>query len=103
LTTRRVLFVGGVADGTWHDVPADKTVYLMPVPLPATALYDALSVAEPVVSVLDVETYYVERFAVFGRTVWVATLGRIGRMPEDAVIRALFQPDVATEMLGGKR
>lgn len=88
-----VLFVGGAADGRWIAVPANAGLFRVPVPARPTT-----DLAGPSFEVHD---YHVDRFMVFGRTVRVAMLSSLGSADrEDAVIKALFQRDVAAEVIG---
>lgn len=99
MTTRRVLFVGGVADGQWHEISAEHSYYRFPLPL------GPVGVTEPqAYDALRTHDYRIERVVILtGRCVWVAVFDIHGADREVAVIRALFQRDVAAELTGTRR
>lgn len=101
--TRNVLFVGGVADGQWYSIPAGDTTYRIPLPLPLGAIdYDPQKLPSVEMRTHD---YRIQPFIIFGRTVWVAIFIhlRFGDDTERAAVRALFQRDVADELMRGQR
>lgn len=96
---RRVVFVGGVADGQWHEVTADQTLYRFPLPLaPIDITRDVPSTAS-----FRTHDYQIEKFAMFGRTLWVGLFTELyGRDRENATMRTLFQRDVAEQLTRGQ-
>ncbi|MGW4889620.1 hypothetical protein [Streptomyces murinus] len=99
---RRVLLCGGHLDGQWVDVAPGVSIYrslkpqpLYPIPEPGTELH---------VPVPDVAEYRLESLPIqirhAGGRLCVGALGW-GRERDEAIVRALFQRDVAQQLLGG--
>lgn len=99
----RVLLCGGHLDGQWVDVPEGVRSYMAMKPQPVTFVEpdSALTVPLP-----DPVEYHLEpmpiqiRYA--GGRLWVGTIG-YGPERDEAIVRALFQRDVAQQLLGGRR
>lgn len=99
MTPRRVLFVGGTADGQWHNVAHGGTHYRIPVPLAPISIGRDVPSTEP----FRIHDYQIERFMVFGHTVWLAMFDELrSHDRETAAIRALFQRDVADQLARGQ-
>ncbi|MHC3474660.1 hypothetical protein ACYF6T_39025 [Streptomyces sp. 7R007] len=98
----RVLLCGGHLDGQWVDVPEGASTYRTMKPQPLQLSPDP----EPTVPLPDVVEYRLEpmpiRIRHAGGRLWVGTLG-YGPDRDEAIVRALFQRDVAQQLLGGFR
>ncbi|MFE2469752.1 hypothetical protein [Streptomyces mirabilis] len=102
--TKRVLLCGGHLDGQWVEVPASEHTFRAPKPQPLTFFSEpdtALAVPLP-----DVAEYRLEPLPIgigeAGGRLWIGALGW-GWDRDEAIVRALFQRDVALELLGGRR
>lgn len=98
MNPRHVLFVGGIADGKWYSIGPEHTSYRIPLPQEVTDLVNPVST-----TVFRTHDYRIERFVIFGLTVWVALFAELRSDDrEAATIRTLFQRDVAGELLRGQ-
>ncbi|MFJ2004771.1 hypothetical protein [Streptomyces chartreusis] len=100
--TIRVLLCGGHLDGRWVDVPEGVSTYRAIVPAPI----QLSSEVEVTVDLPDFIEYRLEPMPIqirsAGGRLWVGTLGYGIKRDEDIVF-ALFQRDVAQQLLGGRR
>ncbi|MGW1498959.1 hypothetical protein ACWCQW_10375 [Streptomyces mirabilis] len=100
--TKRVLLCGGHLDGQWVEVPASEHTVRALKPQRITF------VSEPDTSfpLPDVVEYRLEPLPIgigeAGGRLWIGALGW-GWERDKAIVRALFQRDVALELLGGRR
>lgn len=100
--SRRVLLVGAHLDGTWIDVPEREFTYRAPKPilLGAPTWLDQDDHANVAVPVPEFVEYRLEPLSIAIRTanavVWIGVDSELFGAERDlAVIRALFQRDVA--------
>lgn len=100
---RRVLFVGGIADGQWHEVAADNNRYRVPLPLEPINLGAGPGPHTPFEPSFQTHDYQIEKFAMFGRVLHVALFVALdNRGRENAAMRTLFQRDVADQLIRGQ-
>lgn len=97
LQSRRVLLVGAHLDGQWVDVEAGAYSYRVHKPMELESPADPKHVAIPLPEFVD---YRLERVPIAIRTaraeVWIGVAaGLRNRERDQAIIRALFQRDVA--------
>ncbi|MET9081417.1 hypothetical protein ABZX77_05850 [Streptomyces sp. NPDC004237] len=97
-----VLLCGGHLDGQWVDVAEGVSAYRAMKPQPLQLSPDP----ELTVPLPDVVEYRLEPMPIqirhAGGRLWVGTLGHgLGR--DEAIVRALFQRDVAQQLLGSRR
>ena len=100
---RRVLLVGAHLDGHWVDVPSMYS-YDVPQPLELQLVADPVPVRIPVP---DFVRYRLERVPIAIRTaradLWIGVVSDLrGPERDQAIVRALFQRDVA-QMFGASR
>lgn len=95
----RVLLCGGPFDGRWVDVPEGVSTYRAMKAQPLSLIPSA----EPTVPLPAVVEYQLEpmpiRIRHAGGRLWVGTLGQ-GPDRDETIVRALFQRDVAQQLLG---
>lgn len=99
---RRVLLVGGHLDGQWVDIPRSEVNYRIPKPMDLTAEWrlkqgNQDDVSLPMPEFVD---YRLERMPIAIRTanavLWIGVASDLfGPERDKAVVRALFQRDVA--------
>lgn len=98
----RVLLCGGHLDGQWVDVPEGVSTYRAMKPQQLQWRPDP----EVTVPMPDVVEYRLEPLPIqirnAGGRLWVGTLGH-GSKRDEAIVWALFQRDVAQQLLGGRR
>jgi hypothetical protein len=94
---KRVLLIGGVADGRWVEAGDHDTRVLMPKPTDIGAYFgDPSSVMDPFEFE---EAYRILRIPVSTWRVWVGIAGSVKQDEDRLIVRALFQRDVAKEIL----
>jgi hypothetical protein len=103
--TRRVLLCGGHMDGQWVTMPAReytfRAVRPQPLGLPSV-LAGGDDAFDPLP--LDVAEWHLDQLGFSMRTdarLWIGVLTTLyGRHRDEAILRAIFQRDVAQQLLG---
>lgn len=99
---RRVLLCGGHLEGQWVDVPEGESTYRAVKPMQIALIPEPdLSIPVPEFDEYRLEPLPIQIRHAGGR-LWVGALGW-GRERDEAIVRALFQRDVAQQLLGGRR
>lgn len=103
--TKRVLLCGGHLDGEWIDVPDGLRTYRVlkhaPITLVSTDAPPDLSDSQLEV-VYELEPMPIRIYGAGGGPLWVGAVGW-GPGSAEAILRALFQRDVAQQLLGGSQ
>jgi len=101
--TKRVLLCGGHLDGRWVDAPEGAHIHRAVKPQSFTlAELDPELVVFPDVVEYELEPLPIKIRSAGGGRLWVGAIG-FGPERDETILRALFQRDVAQQLLGGVR